>query len=171
MPSKTQPLGICDLCLGPIRDWYTSKGRPRLYCSVDCRNTGNSRAGATIRSEKACERVRMGQWVNPALIHPPTPENIGAGVKQARLREVEAGAWRNPALDDEAREKLSRPRKHSGVLHSAIEKLSRRLSVSELTPEEQEAHRLYRRELRIARRDDVNRLARERYRRNKHKFS
>jgi hypothetical protein len=65
---------------------------------------------------------------------------------------VEAGSWRNPALADQAREKLSRPRRHSGVLHSAIEKLKQGAKVADLTPEEQEAHRAYRRGLQDRRR-------------------
>ena len=68
-----------------------------------------------------------------------------------RKAEVEAGTWRNPALTDEAREKLSRPRKHADnpTLHSAIEKLRQGTPVADLTPAEQEAHRTYRRQLRL----------------------
>ena len=170
MPSKTQPLGTCDHCLGPIPPDlgpYTSKGRPRLYCSIDCRNTGNSRAGAGIRSEKAKARVKRGEWTNPASITPPDPANIGAGVSRARRAEVEAGTWRNPALTDEAREKLSRPRKHGDdpILHSAIEKLKQGMKVSDLTDEEAEAHRAYQRALRTARREEANAYQRRYYRR------
>jgi hypothetical protein len=61
--------------------------------------------------------------------------------------------------------KGGRPRKHSGARHAAIEKLGRGLSVSQLTPEEQEAHRAYRRELEAARLAGVRAYQRARYRR------
>ena len=171
MVDKQKPIGICDLCLGPIprADWHTSKGHLRLYCSVDCRNTANSRNGNPVRIEKLRKHVARGEWQNPAKLHPPTPEEQAARARKGRLREVAVGAWRNPALDDAARQKLSRPRKHTGPLHSAIEKLKRGLSVVELTFEEQTAHREYRRQLHTERRDDINRLARERYHRKKNK--
>lgn len=158
MAKKQAPLGTCDHCGGdiPRSRWYTSKRKPRLHCSRDCRNTANSRAGAPIRSEKARARVRRGEWQNPAKLNPPTPEEQARRASLGRKREVVAGTWRNPALTTAARKKLSRPRKHSGVLHSAIEKLGRGLSVSQLTPEEQEVHRQYRRDLVAARRDEVN---------------
>lgn len=68
MPEKKAPLGICDHCGGEIPEarHYTTKGTPRLYCSRDCRNTANSRAGAHILSRKGKERVRRGEWQNPA---------------------------------------------------------------------------------------------------------
>jgi len=49
MKTKTAPLGICDLCGDsiPRHRWHTSKRTPRLFCGRDCRNTANSRAGAT----------------------------------------------------------------------------------------------------------------------------
>ena len=173
MPAKTAPIGTCDLCGEPIprEEWYTSKGAPRLYCSRLCRNTANSRAGADIRGEKARERVARGEWVNPADINPPDPARIGAAVSRFRRAEVEAGTWRNPALSDEARAKLSRPRKHSGALHSALEKLKAGCSVSDLTDEEAEAHRAYRQKLRDARRDELNAANRERYRRRQAKMT
>jgi hypothetical protein len=69
MGNKIAPIGICDLCgeafpvgVAP----YTSKGRPRRYCSRRCQNTANSRAGAAIRSDKMRERVQSGEWQNPA---------------------------------------------------------------------------------------------------------
>jgi len=162
---KRQLLGICDLCGGPIpfADWYTSKGRPRLYCSVDCRNTANSRAGAPIRSKKTLARIARGEWQNPADLHPPTSDEQAYRARKGRRKEVADGRWRNPALSDDAREKLSRPRKHNGLLHTVIEKLKQGLSVANLSPDEQDAHRAYRKQLRDARRDELNRQAREQY--------
>jgi acyl-CoA reductase-like NAD-dependent aldehyde dehydrogenase len=61
---------------------------------------------------------------------------------------VAAGRWRNPALTDAARAKLSRPRRHTGALHNALEKLKRGLRVADLTAEQQDAHRAYRRQQR-----------------------
>jgi hypothetical protein len=86
------------------------------------------------------------------------------------LREVADGRWRNPALTDEARKKLSRPRKHSDVLYAAIEKL-RTMKMSDLTIEERDAYHAYRSELRNARRDEINHLARERYHRRQSELS
>ena len=159
MAKKQKPLGICDLCGGEIPPHlgeYTSKGQPRLYCSRDCRNTANSRAGSPERARKARQRVARGEWQNPAKLNPPTGEEQAHRARLGRRREVEAGTWRNPALDNAARKKLSRPRKHSGPLHQAIEKLSRGQKMADLTPEEQQAHRRYRAKLRAARRDEVN---------------
>ncbi len=165
MAKKTEPLGICDHCKGEIPHdlWYTVKGTPRLHCNIQCRQTANSRVGSEIRSKKARQRVARGQWQNPREINPPDPARIAAGVSQARKREVKAGTWRNPALTDEARKKLSRPRKHSGALHRAIEKLKQGLKIADLTPEEVGAHRAYRAKLRSARLDEVNAYHRRRY--------
>lgn len=137
MGLKEQPLGICDHCLGkiPRKRWYTSKGKPRRYCCRDCRNTANSRAGAQARSEKAKARVARGEWQNPASINPPSPTVLSQRISCLRQQEVAAGTWRNPALGAAAREKLSRPRKYSGDLHSAIEKLKRG-KMSDLTEAE-----------------------------------
>lgn len=165
MSEKTKPLGICDHCDGPIKpgEWYTSKGKPRRYCSRDCRNTGNSRSGSPARLAKMRERIRMGEWRNPAEIRPPTPAEQAARARKGRLREVSEGRWRNPAADEAAREKLSRARKHDPVLHSALEKLRQGARIAELLPEEQEAHRAYRKQLRDENRAEANRKARERY--------
>lgn len=111
MSTKTQPTGICDLCGGPIpvSEWYTSKGKPRLYCSFECKQTANSRAGAEERSRKTKRRVAEGTWVNPRSLM--TPEQIHAAQsrasRKARLGEIGRGAWRNPALSDDARAKIS----------------------------------------------------------------
>ena len=163
---KQQALGICDNCLSeiPRDEWYTSKGKPRLYCGRDCRNTGNSRAGAPIRSVKAKRRVARGEWQNSHHLNPPTPTEQSRRARLGRRREVKAGTWRNPALSDEAKDKLSRPRKHDPALHAVLEKLKQGIRVSELTPEEQELHRAYRRELVATRRDEVNAGYRQRYR-------
>lgn len=164
MADKQAPIGICDFCGGPIprSEWYTRRG-PRLYCSVDCKNTANSRVGAPIRSRKAKERVRRGEWQNPHHIHPPTSEEQSRRSRLARTREVESGRWRNPALTDKARAKLSRPRKHTGALHKALEKL-RRGSMIDLTDAERKAYLRWRHELRQARLQDVRRYYRDRYR-------
>jgi hypothetical protein len=164
MPDKRAPVGICDQCGGPIPagEWYTSKGKERLHCSPECKATANSRAGAPIRSRKAKAKVAAGEWYNPRS--GMTPEQISAvqsrASRTARLAEVTDGRWRNPALDDAARAKLSRPRKHTGVLHQAIKKLGQDYSVSDLTTEEQAAHRDYRRELRLARLDQARQYRR-----------
>jgi len=169
--TKRQPLGVCDLCRAPIplADWYTSKGKPRLYCSVDCKNTANSRAGVPVRREKTLARIARGEWQNPAELRPPTSDEQSYRARKGRKREVAEGHWRNPALSDEARRKLSRPRKHDGILHLVIEKLKQGLGVADLTPEEQDAHRAYRKQLRDAKREELNRQARERYHRRKSK--
>ncbi len=169
MVNKTQPLGICDHCLGEIpvdMGLYTSKGKPRLFCCRDCRNAANSQAGAPIRSRKARERVERGDWQNPHHLTPPTQMEQARRARLGRKREVTAGTWRNPADSPEAREKLSRPRKHGDnpVLHRALEKLKAGQKISDLTSEEAGAHRVYRSELVSARRDELNAQARERYR-------
>ncbi len=169
--TKTQPLGTCDQCLGPIEAdrWHTSKGQPRMYCSRQCRNTGNSRAGSDIRSAKARRRVERGEWQNPARLNPPTPEEQSRRARLARKREVEAGTWRNPALDEAARRKLSRPRKHAKnpTLHRAMEKLRGGGQIDMLTPDEQREYRRYRARLRDARRSEINTSARRRYHRRR----
>lgn len=168
MSAKTKPLGICDHCAGPIKpgEWYTSKRQPRRYCSRDCRNTANSRNGNPVRVAKLRESIRKGTWRNPVEIRPPTPDEQAGRARKGRLREVFESRWRNPAIDESAREKLSRARKHSPILHSALEKLRQGLRMNELTQEEREAHRAYRKQLRDQNREEVNRKARERYRKN-----
>ena len=151
MTKKRLPLGICDHCRAEIPEEignYTSKGKPRRYCSRNCQNTANSQAGADIRGQKVKQRMARGEWQNPAKLSPPTGKEQARRARLGRKREVEAGTWRNPALTDEAREKLSRPRKHGDnpALHSAMEKLRQGYRVNQLTPEEQSAHRTYRRE-------------------------
>lgn len=146
MREKQQPTGICDLCLGeiPRGQWYTRRG-PRLY-HVECKNTANSRNGNPIRIAKQIERVRRGEWQNPHHLNPPTNEEQARRARLGRQREVAAGTWRNPALSDAARVKLSRPRKHRGALHRVMEKL-RTLKVSELTARERSLYRAYQRDL------------------------
>ena len=164
MPDKIQPIGTCDHCLGPIPpgQWRTRRG-PRLYCSLECRNTANSRAGAEERGRKAKQRVHAGTWQNPAKLRPPTGEEQGARARKGRLREVAEGRWRNPGLTPEAREINSRPHKHSGFLASAIERLKAGATMTDLTTEEADAYRAYKRQLRTARRDEVNAYSRQRY--------
>jgi len=141
MTTKRAPIGICDQCGGriPAAEHYTSKGRPRLHCSLECKQTANSRAGAPIRSRKAKERVRAGTWRNPRS--GMTPEHISEAQsrasRKARLREVAEGRWRNPAL-----------------LARAIEKASAG-GMAALTPAEHRAYLRWRRELRQARIDEL----------------
>lgn len=144
---KTAQIGICDLCGGsiPRRDWYTSHGKPRRYCSVDCRNTANSRAGNPVRTAKLRRAVADGRWRNPMRIRPPTGAEQAARARNGRLREVAENRWRNPGLTPEARAINSQPEKHTGALAHAIEKLGRGLHVGDLTPEEASAYRAYRR--------------------------
>lgn len=150
MTEKTAPLGICDHCGQPIPLHLgdrTSKGKPRLYCSRDCQNTANSRNGNPTRVAKLRQAIEAGQWQNPHLLKPPTGQEQARRAQLGRRREVEAGTWRNPALDEAAREKLSRPRKHGDnpILHSAIEKLRRGFKMNQLSPEEQITYRTYQR--------------------------
>lgn len=145
---KQKPLGICDLCGAeiPKSRWYTSRGLPRCYCSRECRNTANSRSGSEIRRIKTLARIKAGRWINPKIFQTITPEEQSRRAKTGRLREVAEGRWRNPALTPEAREKLSRPRKHTGALHRAMEKL-RHGKMSDLSDEEREAWYAYRKQL------------------------
>lgn len=149
MPDKTAPIGVCDHCGGPIpaAQWYTSKRTARLHCSLECKQTANARAGAPVISRKNRERIASGEWRNPMTIRPPTSAEQAARARKARLREVAEGRWRNPALSDAARAKLSRPRKYSGDLAAAIEKLKAGQSVADLTEIERNAYRGYRRRL------------------------
>ena len=84
------------------------------------------------------------------------------GVRRARLAEVQAGTWRNPALDPAAREKLSRPRKYSNDLAQAIEKL-RYGKMIDLTESEHAAYMAYRRELYRQRQDEARAASRAQY--------
>jgi hypothetical protein len=150
MTEKEKPLGICDFCGGPIPkgEWYTSKGKPRLYCSLECKQTANSRNGNPVRIAKLIQRVAAGLWKNPreGLDSETTRRLNSIAAKKGRLREVAEGRWRNPALSEEARQKLSRPRKHTGALHRAIEKL-RGGKMSDLSDEERSAWYEYRKQL------------------------
>ncbi len=149
--AKMQPTGICDLCGGaiPRGEWYTSKGAPRLHCSLECKQTANSRAGNPKRIEKLKRAIARGEWQNPRALM--TPAEISAAQahasKTARLREVAAGQWRNPALDAKARKKLSRPRKHRGRLHRALEMLREGVKLRDLPEDLRQAHNRYRRRL------------------------
>ena len=165
MPTKKHPLGVCDLCNGPISpgDWYTSKRRPRLYCSIDCRNTANSRNGNPERVRKLRIAVAAGAWQNPAHLRPPTSAEQSDRSRQGRLREVAEGRWRNPGLTPEARAINSLPHKHSGPLAAAIEKLKVCRRLADLTDDEHAAYLAYSRALRAARRDEVNAGYRRRY--------
>jgi len=145
---KEQPIGICDYCLEYImaEDWYTSKGKPRQHCCRDCRNTANSQAGAQIRSTKTLARIAAGEWINPATLHPPDPVNVGIGVRRSILGRIRQGVWTNPALSQAARKKLSRPRKHSGPLAVAIDRLDSGSKISDLSEDEATAYRTWRKE-------------------------
>ncbi len=169
MAEKRLPLGICDHCVGeiPVQDWYTSHGQPRRYCSIDCRNTANSRAGNPLRTAKLRQAVAEGRWRNPHQLRPPTGAEQAARARQGRLREVAEGRWRNPALDSAARLKLSRPRKHGDdpLLHRALEQLRQGARMAELSAAERERYLAYRRQLRQARLSEIRAYYRTRYRR------
>jgi len=152
------PWPVCEFCGGDLDahglGYYTTKGKPRRFCSTWCRATHNSRVGAPIRSAKAKQRVRAGTWENPAKYH--TPESLraaalaGAAVRTEQHRAaLEAGTWQNPADAPGAREKLSRPRRYGDnpVLHAAMEKLSQGLHMADLTEAEAEAFRAHSRQL------------------------
>lgn len=175
MTDKLAALGVCDHCGEPFPEGvspYTTKGTPRLCCSRTCRNALNSRRGAEKRSRQAKARVQRGAWENPSpLLQDDLTEEerdaylqaVSEGVSAARKAEVEVGTWRNPALSAEAREKLSQPRVHGDnpALHRAIEKLGHGASVADLSPEEQNAHRKWRRDLYAARREEIQAWRRE----------
>lgn len=146
---KTNSIGICDHCGGPIapHDYYTSKGKPRQFCSRDCRNTANSRAGNPIRRAKAQQRVAQGSWQNPAKLHPPTPTEQAARARKGRLREVQSGTWRNPGQTPAAQAINSRPHKHTGALAEAMEIL-RHGCTADLSPDQHAAILAYRKNLR-----------------------
>lgn len=151
--AKIQAVGVCDLCGGaiPRGEWYTSKGAPRLHCSITCRQTANSRAGNPKRIEKLKRAIARGEWQNPRSLM--TPAEITAtqsrASRTARLREVKAGRWRNPGLTPEAREINSRPEKHGDnpLLHRAFELMRNGCKARDLPPEMRAAHNAYRREL------------------------
>lgn len=155
MSEKKLPLGICDHCGEPFPRGVslTTKRGPRRYCSIDCRNTANSRNGNPVRTAKLRQAVAAGRWQNPHHLHPPTPEEQSRRSRLVRLREVAEGRWRNPALAPDARAKLSRPRRHGDnpLLHAAMEKL-RHGSMQELTPAERDAFHAYQKVLRDAQR-------------------
>lgn len=169
MAEKRLPLGVCDHCEGeiPAQDWYTSHGQPRRYCSIDCRNTANSRAGSPARAAKLRQAVAEGRWQNPHHLHPPTGEEQAARARRGRLREVAEGRWRNPALAPAARVKLSRPRKYGDdpLLHRALEQLRQGVRRAELGAAERARYQAYRRELRQGRLEAVRAYYRARYRR------
>ncbi len=62
-PEKVAPIGTCDYCGKgiPVGEWWTSKGRPRLHCSLECRQAANSRKMEN-RSEWMRERIESGDW-------------------------------------------------------------------------------------------------------------
>jgi len=160
MPStKHAPLGVCDLCGSQIApdEWYTSKGKPRLHCSLECRQTDNSRVGAPLRSAKAKHRVALGIWKNPARdLTPQQRKDISARAGTiARTREVAEGRWRNPGLTLEARAINSRPEKHGDnpTLHHAIELMHQGVKLSEMPEPERTAYNARSRELYAEKRD------------------
>lgn len=165
---KRNSVGVCDLCRGPIPrgEWYTSKGAPRLHCSIECRQTANSRAGNPKRIEKLKNAIARGEWKNPRDLM--TPEEISKAQshasKTARTREVAAGRWRNPALDARARKKLSRPRKHRGRLHRALELLREGVKARDLPEDLRKSHNRYRRRLAKRNAEQRRAWAREWYR-------
>lgn len=162
---KVEPVGVCDHCKGAIHpdQWYTRRG-PHRYCSIDCRNTANSRAGNPERTRKLRLAVKAGTWKNPHHLHPPTGEEQARRAALGRRREVQAGTWRNPGLTPQARAINSLPHKHTGALATAIEKLGAGLGMAGLSDDEAAAYRAWRRSLRTARRDEANAYHRRRWR-------
>ncbi len=158
--AKREPLGICDLCRGPIapNDWYTTKGRPRLHCSIECRQSDNSRVGNPIRVAKIKQHIAAGTWKNPAHdLTPPQRSEISrrAGTV-ARTREVAEGRWRNPGLTPEARAINSRPEKHGDnpVLHHAFELMQQGVKLSEMPQAERDAYNANNRRLYAEKREE-----------------
>ena len=150
MPELKKTIGICEFCGGaiPREKWYTTKGKPRRFCSVVCKNTFLSRNhAAPVNSKRMRAQVADGTWKNPALLNPPGPKEQARRARIGRLREVAAGTWRNPGLTPEAREINSRPSKHSGPLAEAIESLRKTGKMASLTPAQADAYRAYRRQL------------------------
>ena len=147
---------LCERCGEPVTrhglGYYTSKGKQRRFCSRGCRNTANSRSGAPIRSDKAKQRVRAGEWQNPAGRQTPEQHRAisqlgGAARAEQHRAAIEDGNFIKPSEYPGASDKLSRPRVHSDnpLLHRALEKL-RDGSMNDLTEAEAEAYRAYRRE-------------------------
>ena len=86
-PEKVAPVGTCDYCGKgiPVGEWWTSKGRPRLHCSLECRQAANSRKMEN-RAEWMRERIECGDWVNPATINKPTSETISKNSRRQAAR-------------------------------------------------------------------------------------
>lgn len=72
MLAKVQPIGVCDLCGGPIPHdmWYTREHKPRLHCSLLCRNTANGRIKAKQRGQALRDRYHAGTWTPHILTLP-----------------------------------------------------------------------------------------------------
>ena len=144
---------------------YTTRGTPRLHCSVECRNRANAKKSAPAQRQRQLRRVHAGMWLNP---NPVTQEaatedqiahwrrRVGEAASRTRRREIKEGRWRNPALDAGAREKLGRPRTlgDNPALHQALKKKRRGTLTKDLTQEERDAVRAYYRERRASRRRD-----------------
>lgn len=177
MPDKLHPVGTCDVCGEPIPPnmWYTSKGKPRLHCSIDCRNAANSRRGAAVRSRQAKARVRRGIWKNPLWLESPESRRVHASIagRKGRLQDVAAGTWRNPALSEAARTKLSRPRVHAEqpLVHRAMELMRRGMKLRELPGEVHLAYNAYRRDLAAQNREHHRVRARASYRHRQAKMT
>lgn len=69
---------------------------------------------------------------------------------------MQEGRWRNPGLTPAAREINSRTHKHSGALAEANERFKAGARTADLTPEQQEAHHAYHRQLEAALREESN---------------
>jgi ribosome-binding protein aMBF1 (putative translation factor) len=154
---------LCELCGEDVDQhglgYYTSKGKPRRFCSILCRNTANSREGAPIRAAIQQQRVKAGLWQNPGDFVTDEERRefarMGGAVRAEQHQEaLDEGTWENPADAPGAREKLSRPRKHGDNpdLHRALEKLKAGGSVTDLTEAEAAAHRKYKRKVERRRR-------------------
>ena len=166
----------CELCGDDVDDHglghYTVDGKRRRFCSVECRQLHNARAGAPLRAIKMRQRVHSGLWTNPLdfTTHDERSEygKRGGEARAAQAQaEIQQGTWVPPSTRPGAREKLSRPRKHTDdpVLHSALEKLTAGGHVPDLTDAEREAHNRYRRELAARNPERIRQRQRQAYRR------
>lgn len=141
-------------------------GLDLLSMAYDYMETDQRRSATIGHATHCARRSFAGHSLFSRIVrNPTTPEEQARRARLGRRREVATDAWRNPALTADARRKLSAPRKHSGPLADAIDKLGQGLGVADLTPAEQAAFRAHQAALRAQRKDEINAQARERYRR------
>lgn len=80
---KRLPVGICDYCEEPFPSGvpqYTTRGAPRLRCSVECRNRANAKKSVPAQRQRQLRRVHASTWVDP---NPVTHEAATARGKDA----------------------------------------------------------------------------------------